>query len=153
MSAAADPIARLDRIGTWPYSRRVLVVIGAAYLFAFFDIVNIGAALPKIAEQFGISSGRASLAISVSLAGYVIGALGDGWVSDRIGRREALLLSVVFFSVGTLISALATDFTVLAAGRLIAGMGIGAEIAAAAASEEKPLDPRWAALGELDLRD
>lgn len=28
-----------------------------------------------------------------------------------------------------------------------------AEIAAAAASQEKPLDPRWAALGELDLRD
>lgn len=130
---ARDPIARLDQIGAWPYPRRVLIVIGAAYLFAFFDIVNIGAALPKIAEQFGISSGRASLAISVSLAGYVIGALADSWISDRIGRREALLISVAFFSVGTLISALATDFTLLAIGRLIAGMGIGAEIAAAAA--------------------
>lgn len=111
----------------------MLAVIGAAYLFAFFDIVNIGAALPKIADQFGISSGRASLAISVGLAGYVIGALADSWISDRIGRREALLVSVAFFSVGTLISALATDFTLLAIGRLIAGMGIGAEIAAAAA--------------------
>ncbi len=85
--SSADPIARLDRIGAWPNSRRVLIVIGAAYLFAFFDIVNIGAALPKIAEQLGISSGRASLAVSVSLAGCLIGALADGWVSDRIGRR------------------------------------------------------------------
>lgn len=127
------PIARLDRLPIWPYPRRVLAVIGAAYFFAFFDVVNIGAALPAIARHFDITSGHASIAISLGLAGYVVGAFADSWVSDRIGRRQALFVSVALFSIGTLIAALAPSFELLVIGRFIAGMGIGAEIAAAAA--------------------
>ncbi|MBJ7343100.1 MAG: hypothetical protein JHC46_05895, partial [Solirubrobacteraceae bacterium] len=49
-------LERLDAIRVWPYPRRVLIALGAAYFFAFYDIVNIGDALPQIAEQFDISS-------------------------------------------------------------------------------------------------
>ncbi|MEI7761085.1 MAG: MFS transporter [Thermoleophilia bacterium] len=126
-------IARLDRLTFWPYRRRVLLSIGAAYLFAFFDVVNIGAAIPTIAKQFGVSTGTVAVAVSIGLVGYIVGALADGWVSDRVGRRPALMISIVFFSVGTLICALAPSIDVLYVGRFLSGVGIGAEIATATA--------------------
>lgn len=46
-------------------------------------------------------------------------------VSDIFGRRQLLLLSVVFFSTGALICALANDFTILFVGRSIQGIGGG----------------------------
>ena len=132
-TAANAIIERLDAIRVWPYPRRVLIALGAAYFFAFYDIVNIGDALPVIAKQFEISSQTAASAITVGLVGYVVGSLSDAVVSDRLGRRLALLVSVGMFTVGALITAFSGSFTLLLVGRFITGMGIGAEIAAAAA--------------------
>lgn len=48
-----------------------------------------------------------------------------GALSDLVGRRMVLLFSVVMFTVGTIISTLATNFTVLLSGRAIQGVGGG----------------------------
>ena len=133
-SARAEGIlARLDALTVWPYPRRVLIVVGAAYFFAFFDIVTIGIALPVISEQFHVSAGRASLAVTLSLVGYVAGSLLDSLLSDYIGRGPALVASVLMFSVGCAVTAVAPGLPLLFAGRFITGMGIGAEIEAASA--------------------
>ena len=126
-------IERLDAIRVWPYPRRVLGALGAAYFFAFYDVVNIGDALPEIAKQFDVSSTTSAQAISIGLLGYVVGSLADSVVADRLGRRPALILSVVMVVIGSLITALSDSFTMLLIGRFISGMGIGAEIASAAA--------------------
>ncbi len=133
VASTSAVIDRLDAIRVWPYPRRVLVAVGAAYFVAFYDIVNIGDALPVIAKQFEISSSTAAQAISIGLLGYVVGSLLDAVVSDRLGRRLALLLSIVTFTIGSLITAFSGSFDLLLVGRFITGMGIGAEIAAAAA--------------------
>ncbi|EQD27601.1 sugar transport permease, partial [mine drainage metagenome] len=75
---AGDPIARLDRIPVWPYPYSLLWVLGAAYFFAFFDIVNIGAVLPEIASEFHVTATLASSAITAGLIAYIIGAYGIG---------------------------------------------------------------------------
>lgn len=133
-AAPANPILdRLDAIGVWPYHRRILIVLGAAYFFAFYDVVNIGDALPEIAKQFDVSTTTSGYAISIGLLGYVVGSLSDSVVSDRLGRRPALIISVVMIVIGSLITAFSNSFEVLVLGRFISGMGIGAEIASAAA--------------------
>lgn len=131
--AEAEVLRRLDALPVWPYRPRVLAIVGAAYFFAFFDIVNIGFCLPSIETAFSINENVAAIAISLGLAAYVIGALSDAFISDRFGRQIALMVSVIFFTVGTLISGFATSFPMLLVGRVIAGMGIGADIAAATA--------------------
>ena len=108
-------------------------MLGAAYFFAFYDVVNIGDALPEIAKQFDVSSATSANAISIGLLGYVVGSLGDGIIADRFGRRPALVISVVMVVIGSLITAFSDSFNMLLVGRFISGMGIGAEIAAAAA--------------------
>lgn len=122
-------IARLDRIPVWPWRRMVLAVIGAGFFFAFFDIITIGFALPKITAQFGVTAGQASWAITSGLIGYILGAIVDGRIADRFGRRLSLHLSVAAFSVGSLLSATSPDLGWLIFWRFISGMGIGAEIA------------------------
>src|SRR5437763_294916 len=124
------PLARLDRIPVWPYERKLLWVVGAGYFFAFFDIVTISFAAPVIADQFHVSKSTVTLSITSSLIGYIIGAFADATIADKWGRRLSLVLSVGVFSLGTALAAASTNVTELIIFRFIAGLGIGAEIAA-----------------------
>jgi putative MFS transporter len=124
------PLARLDRIPTWPYERTLLWIIGAGYFFAFFDIVTISFATPVIAKQFHVSKATVTLSVTSSLIGYIIGAFADSTIADKWGRRLSLGISVAVFSVGTILAAFSTNVTELIIFRGIAGLGIGAEIAA-----------------------
>lgn len=122
-------LARLDRIPIWPWRYALLWVLGAGYFFAFFDIVNIGAALPEIARQFGISTDFASWAITASLVAYIIGAFINGTIADLLGRRLGLMLSVGAFTLGSIGAAFSPSIGWLIAFRFVAGLGLGAEIA------------------------
>jgi MFS transporter, putative metabolite:H+ symporter len=128
-AGGGDLTARLDRIPVWPYGARLLIVVGAGYFFAFFDIVNIGYALPVIAKQFHISEGTAGIAVTTGLVGYIVGAYVDSTIADAWGRRTSLMISVAVFTIGSIGAAFAGDIVVLSIFRFIAGMGIGAEIA------------------------
>ncbi len=128
--ARPGPLARLDRIPVWPYERKLLWVVGAGYFFAFFDIVTISFAAPVIATQFHVSKGTVTLSVTSSLIGYIIGAFADSTIADKWGRKLSLGISVAVFSLGTILAAISTNVVELIIFRFIAGLGIGAEIAA-----------------------
>ena len=128
--ASRNPLARLDRIPVWPYERKLLWILGAGYFFAFFDIVTIAFALPVIAQQFHVSKTVVAYSVTSSLIGYIIGAYANSTIADKWGRKLGLQISVGLFSVGTLVAAFSPNVTVLIIFRFVAGMGIGAEIAA-----------------------
>jgi putative MFS transporter len=104
--------------------------VGAGYFFAFFDIVTISFAAPVIATQFHVSKATVTLSVTSSLIGYIIGAFADSTIADKWGRRLSLGLSVAVFSLGTVLAAFSTNVNELIVFRFIAGLGIGAEIAA-----------------------
>jgi MFS family permease len=62
-----------------------------------------------------------------SFLGMFIGAAAFGRIADRIGRRRAFLLNLVWFSVCSLLAAVAPSPALLVAARFLAGIGIGAE--------------------------
>lgn len=121
-------LSRLDRIPIWPYSKLVLLSVGAGFFFAFFDIVAIGLALPKIEQEFGISAQMAAWSITSGLVGYILGSFLDSRISDWYGRRIGLYISIVLFSVGSLFCAFSQSIESLVFWRFISGMGLGAEI-------------------------
>ena len=51
-----EVIARVNRIPTWSLPYFYLAIIGIGYFFTFYDISDIGFAMPAIAVQFNISS-------------------------------------------------------------------------------------------------
>jgi putative MFS transporter len=122
-------LARLDRIPCWPYPRRVLGIIGAGIFFAFFDIVTIAAALPVIVDQMHVPADEASRTVSFGLFGYIVGAFLVSRLADRIGRRAGLLVSVLLFSGGSLMTATSQELWHVIVWRFVSGMGIGADIA------------------------
>jgi len=85
----------------------------------------ISGAVIFIKQQFALSTFPQELVVSMVLAGATIGALSGGKLADRFGRRTTLLGTSLIFVVGALICAAAVSFSMLVAGRVVVGLGIG----------------------------
>lgn len=100
-----------------------------------FDLVVLGAVTPALLEYepWGLTPPQVGAITSYGLVGMMIGALGIGTLTDVIGRRKAILISVVVFSVFTGLCALAPSPAIFGALRFLAGLGLGGLIPTAAA--------------------
>ncbi len=127
----ADLNARIDRLPTLGFSNLTFLIIGLSYFFVYFDISVIGFTLPKLTEVFHLTATEAAYPVTLYLIGYVIGDYLLSLVADRVGRRKALLYTVLIVAIGGFLSAFAWDLWSLAIFRFITGVGTGAEIAIA----------------------
>ena len=93
-----------------------------------YDLVVVGAALPSIIKEMGIDPATAGLMASSALFGMLFGAIILGTLADRIGRRWAIAICVLLFSVFTAAAGLAGDPITFSVLRFLAGLGIGGAI-------------------------
>src|SRR5437660_4573721 len=134
-SNAAAVIARQDRIPIWSLSYLFIGIIGIGFLFTFFDIFDITVSFIQTCTQIvsGCTPPTAAnylgLPVELNLVGYVIGALILAPLSDRFGRREMLLFTLLLTGVGSLYNAFVPDYTNFVIARTITGIGIGADLA------------------------
>ena len=75
-------------------------------------------ALPKIAEDFAISTGTASVLITVYLVAMLIGQPLAGRAGDAIGNRRTVMIALVGLIVFSALAAAATTFALLVAARV-----------------------------------
>lgn len=106
-----------------------------AFFTTFMDLIGFGIIIPIqpfYAKSFGASATLVTLlGASYSLMQFLFSAP-IGRLSDRVGRRPVLLISVALISVGYLIFGLATSIPMLFVARMISGLG-GANLGAAQA--------------------
>ncbi len=111
--------------GFWPVWTAVVV-----------DLLGFGIVIPLLplyASRFGASPLQVGLLFaSYSLAQFVFSPIW-GKVSDRVGRRPVLLLTIAGSAVGSLVLGLAGSVAILFVGRIIDGIS-GASIAVARAA-------------------
>jgi MFS family permease len=110
-----------------------LRVLGVSLLLAGF--VEHGHALGGTTLETGIAFGAYPLALAVFM--LPLGAL-----SDRIGRRAAMVGGLLVSSVGALVAASANDIILLTVGRFVQGAGAVNAIALATAAETGEPDRR-----------
>jgi AAHS family benzoate transporter-like MFS transporter len=99
----------------------------SSVLLEGFDLVVLGTVIPVLLDGrvWGLTPAGASVVTTVGLVGMMIGAMAVGAITDVIGRRKALLLSVTGFSVLTLLCAFAPSVFWFGLLRFLAGLGLG----------------------------
>jgi MFS transporter, AAHS family, benzoate transport protein len=121
--------------GGGPATRWVVVLCWVAVALDGFDLVVLGAVTPALLEYepWGLSPAAVGAITSYGLVGMMIGALTIGTLTDMIGRRRAILLSVTGFSLFTGLCAAAPSPEVFGLLRFLAGLGLGGLIPTGAA--------------------
>ncbi|MHB8567592.1 MAG: MFS transporter [Nitrososphaerales archaeon] len=119
----------MDRIPIWAFPSSFLVIIGMGYFFTFYDITDIGFAMPAIASQFSLTGSESLfVALAVGLIGYIFGSYVIGTFADRYGRFNIMLVTMVLTAIGSFGDAAATGIVTLSIWRFITGMGVGADL-------------------------
>ena len=126
----ADPMPRPDADAPAPAARRaawVAPLCWAAVALEGFDLVVLGVVNPALLVEpgWGLTPGSASLISSIGLVGVMVGALAIGPITDLVGRRATMLVTVVGFSLLTLACAVAPNPWVFGVLRFLAGLGLG----------------------------
>jgi putative MFS transporter len=125
----AQILARQDRIAVWAMPWTYLAIVGTGYFFTFYDIADIGFAIPQVQTQFHLSGGESTfLALAIGLIGYAIGSVVIGLLADRVGRFRMLIVTITLTAIGSFGDAAAGSLAVLIVFRFVTGMGVGADL-------------------------
>jgi sugar porter (SP) family MFS transporter len=104
----------------------ISIVAAMGGLLFGWDWVVIGGAKPFFQRYFELTrEAQIGWANSCALIGCLVGALAAGALSDQFGRKRLLIVAALIFAVTSLGNALATNFTIFIAWRILGGVAIG----------------------------
>ena len=121
-------VARLERVPYNSWHRNMRLIICTAWFFDAFDSIAIAYVLPPLIGLWHLHPQQIGSLIGIGFAGQVIGAIGFGWIAERWGRRQSMLVTLLIFSLGSLACAFASSYTMLWWLRFIQGIGLGGEV-------------------------
>jgi MFS transporter, putative metabolite:H+ symporter len=118
---------RLDNLPVGRVHRKVVVAIGLGLFFEVYEIFLSSSIATALKTEYGFGGTALQLLMASSFVGMFIGAAAFGRIADRIGRRNAFLINLLWFSVWSIIGAIAPNPWMLVGARFMAGIGVGAE--------------------------
>lgn len=120
--------ARLDRlpIGSWHW--KLLWLVGGAMFLDNLDMYIGGGLIASL-----LADGWSTVELNgwfqtITMCGYLVGALIAGVVGDKLGRKKALLTFMAIFIGATFLAAFSPDMVTLICARGLMGIGLGAFI-------------------------
>lgn len=139
-----------ERLG-WTHWR-VLFAAWAVWALDAIDFLCITFVLVDISRTFDVSLSATSLLMFATYGVRWIGGLLFGSLSDRIGRKKVLLITLAWFTVGAVLTGLAPSFGWMIAFRLLLGFGMapGFSVGATLVAETWPERKRALGIGIHD---
>ncbi len=110
-----------------PGQRRTLLAAGMGWALDAFDAMLYSLVLAMLMRDLGMSKTTAGSLGTLTLLASGIGGVLFGFLADRIGRKHALMASILTYSLCSFASGLAASITVLAVARFVLGLGMGGE--------------------------
>src|SRR5438128_10820328 len=104
-----------------------------------------------IAKEFSVSLTEVTAVFTITLWMRLVGAVGAGWLADRIGRKTPLMISIAWYSLSNFIAGFSPTLWFLLLFRALLGIGMGAEwpVGAALVMETWPVRSRGLMSGVL----
>jgi MFS family permease len=107
--------------------RRTLLAASLGWALDAFDAMLYALVLALLMRDLGMSKTASGLLGTLTLLASGIGGVLFGFLADRIGRKRALMASILTYSVCSFASGLSTSIAMLAAARFVLGLGMGGE--------------------------
>ena len=123
---------RLDRLRWSGFHTRVVLALGITWILDGLEVTLAGALSGALKQSpvLRFSNFEVGISNSFYLLGAVLGALGFGWLTDRIGRRKLFFVTLALYLTATAATALSWGVISYALFRFLTGAGIGGEYTA-----------------------
>nr|WP_191910337.1 MFS transporter [Microbispora cellulosiformans] len=118
---------RLDRLRWSGTHLSILMALGAGWLFDSSEVNLVGSVINPLSEHFQATVEQSSRIFWVWLLGVLFGALAGGVLADRFGRRRLFLVTLLWYSGFTVLTAASPNLEVLYVLRFLTALGVGAE--------------------------
>jgi MFS family permease len=144
--------ARLDRLPWARFHWMVIIGLGTVWILDGLEVTIVGSmseALKPASTGLGMDNFDIGLAGAVYVAGACLGALVFGQLTDRFGRKKLFIITLVLYTIATVLTAFSMNPMWYFVCRFFTGAGIGGEYAAinSAIDELIPKDYR----GRVDV--
>jgi MFS family permease len=105
--------------------RAILAFAWGIWCSGFYSLMLLSFVLQPIQDELGLSEADLATLTAVGVGMTGVGGLLFGWMSDRLGRRLSMAVSIAAFSLGNAATAFAPGAGWLLAARALAGLGVG----------------------------
>lgn len=126
LRGAADEVRVTDE--TTRTGLAASLISGLGWLFDAYVINIYALVLPLIALSFHASPANLGFIASLFLTGYAVGTIGFGLLTDHVGRKKSLSLSIGGYTVLTALTGLSPNVGAMGALRFLTGVGGGGEL-------------------------
>jgi AAHS family 4-hydroxybenzoate transporter-like MFS transporter len=126
MTPTLDIRLELDALPLNARHWSLVIALGFVTLFDGYDVFAPAYVIPYAIKAWSLSPSQAGLLVSSGLVGFMIGALANGPIADRFGRKPTLLIGLLLAAILNLCTACwARSFELFMAMRLLTGLGLG----------------------------
>jgi len=109
----------------WRVQGSIFVIGGLGFMFDAWDVTLNGFLIPLLSTEWGLTPGQAAWIGTSNLIGMAVGAFAWGSIADVIGRKTAFTLTLLVFSIFTVLGAFSSDLVLFCLFRFMAGFGLG----------------------------
>ncbi|MFC0180524.1 MFS transporter [Thorsellia kenyensis] len=125
-------------------TKKLLGISGLAWMFDAMDVGILSFIIAALMKDWQLNPTQLGWIGSVNSIGMAVGAVFFGILSDRIGRKQVFIFTLILFSVASGLSALTNTLSLFLILRFFVGAGLGGElpVASTLVSESVPANKR-----------
>lgn len=146
-----NALLALDRLAANRFHWRLVFLSGLGWMFDGMDTILLSLVLPALILGWELSATQVGLVGTVDRFGALCGAALAGLLADRYGRRALFQATLLIYSLGTGLLALAANLPAFLSIRFFVGVGLGGElpVVATLVTEWVPVKQRGRLVGLL----